>query len=135
MSVTMRVLLFVAALVTLMYVLWKLRKERMPIQASVFWILFAFVIVLLAVFPQIAIQLTRYLGVVSPANFIYLVFIFFAYNRLFVLSTKNAHLEGKIEAMAYTVAMLKKAVEAQGGSPVEGSGAHADRHPDVPADE
>lgn len=136
MSITIRILLFIAALFTLLYVLWKLRKERMPIRVSVFWILFAFIIVLMAIFPQIAIQFTRQLGIISPSNFIYLVFIFFAYIQLFSQSTKISRLENKIESMAYEIAKLKKNQEQKNNECLrEGSHPNANRNPHIPTDQ
>lgn len=111
MSAVIRIVLILSALATLWLVLLRVRKERMRIQDSVFWILFVMASVCLALFPQIAYLVAGVLGVESPVNFIYLVFIFFAYLKLLSLSTKISRLESKNEEMAYAVARLQKRLE------------------------
>ena len=55
MSWSMRILLLLGSVMTAVYVLRKVRKSKMRTEASVFWLLFSVVLVLLGLFPEIAI--------------------------------------------------------------------------------
>ena len=79
----------------------------MRIQDSIFWIIFALIAVLLAIFPQIVYWMTSMLGIESPVNFVYLVFIFLAYIKLFSAVTKISALENKLNVLAYEEALRK----------------------------
>lgn len=105
----------------LAYVLARLRREKMQIQDSVFWILYALGIVLLSLFPQIGTALSSLIGISLPVNFIFLVFIFFSYVKLLSLSAKISQLERKNEELAYAIAKMKLQQE---GAP---SAANAER--------
>ena len=79
MPTMLRILLIVSSLLTVGYILSRIHKAKMRIQDSIFWIIFALIAVLLAIFPQIVYWMTSMLGIESPVNFVYLVFIFLAY--------------------------------------------------------
>lgn len=118
MSDVIRLLLIFSSAATLVLVFSRVRKERMRVQDALFWVLFVLASLLLAVVPQIAYWVAHILGVESPVNFIYLVFIFFAYLKLLSLSTKIARLESKNEDMAYVVATLRKRLEEEQRAPI-----------------
>jgi len=118
MSAVIRLVLILSSVATLVLVLSRVRKERMRVQDALFWVLFVLASLLLAVFPRIAYWVAGILGVASPVNFIYLVFIFFAYLKLLSLSTKIARLESKNEDMAYVVAALRKRLDEEHATPI-----------------
>ena len=105
MPLMLRILLIVSTIWTSSYILRGIRKSQLSIQDSIFWIVFSLVVFLLAVFPQIAIGMTQMLGFVSPANFIFLVFIFTLYIKLFATSRKISVLENKIKKLSYELAL------------------------------
>lgn len=104
----LRILLIISAVFTVYYILKRINKEKMKIQNAVFWILFSVIVLILAIVPQIVIQMTKWLGVASPVNFVFLVFIFFAYIKLFSVSAKLSTLEDKIGTLACEEALKRK---------------------------
>ena len=117
-----RILLIVSAIWTAYYILRGIRKSQLSIQDSIFWIVFSVVAFLLAVFPNVAIGMTQLLGFVSPANFIFLVFIFILYIKLFSTSQKISVLENKIKKLGYELA-LKNMEERDGKDQIKGTDA------------
>ena len=107
MPTMLRILLIVSSLLTVGYILSRIHKAKMRIQDSIFWIIFALIAVLLAIFPQIVYWMTSMLGIESPVNFVYLVFIFLAYIKLFSAVTKISALENKLNVLAYEEALRK----------------------------
>lgn len=118
----LRILLIVSAIWTAYYILRGIRKSQLSIQDSIFWIVFSVVAFLLAVFPNVAIGMTQLLGFVSPANFIFLVFIFILYIKLFSTSQKISVLENKIKKLGYELA-LKNMEERDGKDQIKGTDA------------
>lgn len=83
MSIVLRVVLLLGALLVMYFVVRKLRKAQIEALDSVFWLFFAFSFVVLAAFPQAAFWLSSLLGFESPANFVFLyVIVLLLYREL-----------------------------------------------------
>ena len=72
MSVGLRLFLLAVSLLAGAVVLARIRKSKMQIEDSVFWVLCALLFILLAAFPPILYKLTELFGVQSPANLLFL---------------------------------------------------------------
>jgi hypothetical protein len=75
MSVSFRIFLLAAASLSFISVVKNVRKSRLIISECIFWFLFSFAIVLLAIFPGIAEKLSELLSIMSPVNLVYLIII------------------------------------------------------------
>lgn len=111
MGITLRVLLLVASVLTSIWILYKIRKNGVKQEDALFWIVFAVMLALLGIFPQISYVMCSYLGVQSPANFVFLVIIALLLEKIFTLSIKTSLLENKIEIMAAELAIRCKDME------------------------
>ena len=111
MSDTLRVLLFFAALATGGWILWKIRKLQVKMQDAIFWMIFAVILCVLGVFPEACYWLTERLGIMSPANLIFLVIIFLLMEKVFTLSIIVSQLEEKISVLSAEVALRSEAAE------------------------
>lgn len=105
MSLALRLLLLIGALWMAVYILRKIRKAQMQIDDALFWIVTAFMFVLLGIFPGIAIAASDLLGVQSPANLVFLVVIFLLLFKLFSLTRKVSVLEHKLRSFAQRYAL------------------------------
>ena len=63
MSVSLRILLIVAAVITVIWILKKIRKSKVKMEDAIFWLVFSGVLLVLAVFPQISFWLSKLLGI------------------------------------------------------------------------
>ena len=52
---------------------------------AIFWIFFAAILLLLAIFPEISYELCRIFGIMSPSNLVFLVIIFLLYWLVFLV--------------------------------------------------
>lgn len=111
MSVTLRVILLVAALFTAGWILYKMRKFKVKMEDSIFWVIFAGILCLLGLFPQISYVLTDLLGIISPANLIFLIIIFLLIEKVFTLSIIVSQMEEKITVLSAEVALRAHSVE------------------------
>ncbi len=111
MSFYLRIILIVAAVVSYIYVIHKIRKSQMKIENAIYWIMLSGVILLLSIFPQIVIWMASLIGVESPVNLLYLLMIFFIMWKVFSLTVKISQLENKINILTEELAIWKKLEE------------------------
>ncbi|MBE6121258.1 MAG: DUF2304 domain-containing protein [Solobacterium sp.] len=105
MTPAFRILLILAAVLSFMFMISNIRRSRLRISDSIFWFLFAALLILLAVFPQIAYFFGGLLGIISTVNLVFLVIIALLLFRVFTLTLRVSELDGKIEELAQTIAL------------------------------
>lgn len=108
MTLQMRILLFLGALGTLIYIMKKIRKNRVDIDHAIFWILFSGVLVLVSIFPKVITWAASVLGFLSPANMVFLVIIFLLIIKLFSITLKLSALENKIRTLTQHIAITEE---------------------------
>jgi len=101
----LRLLLIVGSLFMVSFVLRRIRKSRMHMEDSVFWIFLAVVLVVLSIFPGIVEAAAGWIGVQSPANLVFLVVLFLLLYKLFSLVGKVAMLQRKLTQLAQRYAL------------------------------
>lgn len=111
MSDTLRLLLFVAAIVTGGWILYKIRKLQVKMQDAIFWVIFAAILFILGIFPEVCYWLTDRLGIMSPANLIFLVVIFLLMEKVFTLSIVVSQLAEKVSVLSAEIALRSNAAE------------------------
>ena len=111
MSVGLRIFLLAAALLAGAVVLTRIRKAKMQIEDSVFWVLSALLFILLAAFPPLLYRLTDFFGVQSPANLLFLLVIAILFMKVFSLSLKVSLLEEKLSSLAQSEALRERFAE------------------------
>lgn len=122
MSIYLRVILILMSVLATVYALRQIRKSQMKIENAIFWFLFVVVILILSIFPEIAMILARLLGIESPVNLIYLAMIFLLIVKVFSQSVKFSQMEHKIGILTAEIAILRNKLE---GKDDEKSGDHS----------
>ena len=107
MSWSMRILLLAGSVITAIYVLRKVRKSKMRTEDSVFWLLFSAVLVLLGLIPEIAMRVSQWVGIQSPANLVFLVVIFLLIIKLFLMDHQISRLHNQLTHVAQHIAIEK----------------------------
>ena len=92
MSDTLKGLLIIASVLTVGWILRKIRKNKVKMEDAIFWIFFAAILLLLA-----------------PSNLVFLVIIFLLVEKIFTLSIIVSQLEDKIGVLSAEVALRSKA--------------------------
>ena len=111
MSGTLRALLLVAAVVTAAWILYKIRKLKVKMEDAIFWMIFAGILCVMGMFPQLTYWLTDKVGILSPANLVFLVVIFLLVEKVFTLSILVSQLEEKVSVLSAEVAVRSHAAE------------------------
>lgn len=105
MSNTLRYLLLAAAIITAIWILRKIRKLKVKMEDAIFWIVFAVFLAVLGIFPQLTYWATEKIGLMSPANLIFLVVIFLLIEKVFTLSLLVSQLEEKVTTLSAELAL------------------------------
>ncbi len=99
MPVVLRVILFVSSLLSFLFVVRSLRKAKVQIYDTTFWIILSALFVVLSIFPQIAIGLAELIGIQSPINLVFLIIIFFLLGHCFIQSLRFSNLEDRFNRL------------------------------------
>lgn len=105
MSIVLRVVLMIVSILTFMIMVRKIRHAKVQIENSLFWIVFAALLLLLAFFPDLATYAAQLLGIATPANFIFLFVIFVLLVHQFYNTTKISQLENKLKELTQELAV------------------------------
>ena len=105
MSLLLRGVLIAASVLTTLLIMRKIRKEKMMIEESLFWIGFSFMLIVFSVFPQIVFKMSEMVGTQSPSNFIFLFIIFVLIVRMFQMSMKISQMEAKFKDLVARIAI------------------------------
>lgn len=107
MTLTLRAVLVLVSLMTLLFVMRKVRSSKIRLEDSMAWILFSGVLFVLSVFPGIFDFLAELAGVYSTVNFVFLFFIFVLLILCFSLNMKVSQMDTKIKELTQLLAIEK----------------------------
>ena len=105
MSTAFRVTLIIVSVFVLIYMCKKVKQEKLQIEYSIFWTLFAIMLVIFSLFPQIADWMA---AVYSTTNFIFLLIIFILLLKCFQLTMDISRLDNKIKELVQKIAIDEK---------------------------
>ena len=93
MTVILRWVLIIVSILLTFFVLRKIRQSKVKIEDSIFWVMFALMMVVFSIFPGLADILSDFVGTYSTSNFIFMFVIFILLVKVFFLSLKISQLE------------------------------------------
>ena len=91
----------------------RIRKTRLQISDSVFWIVLALILIVVAVFPSLITSLATFLGVQSAANFVFLAIIFVLIMKIFFMSMRMSMLDVRIRELAQHIALSEAGIQLE----------------------
>ena len=104
MTLTLRIVLIVACVIASAYTLRKIRKSQLNVDDAFFWIFFSLILLVLGIFPDIAVLCANLLGIEAPSNFVFMVMIFLVLFKLFSvaidISVQKHRLNNLIQRLA-----------------------------------
>ena len=101
----LRAVLLICAVLVLYFIVRKLKMSQIQVLDSVFWLFFSLSLVLLAVFPGIAVFVSRFFGFMAPSNFVFVYVIAVLVMRDFSNTVKIAKLREKVNGLIQEVAL------------------------------
>jgi len=107
MPLSQRIILMIGSLLTLLYFISRIRKDRLKISHSIFWVLFGAVLLVLACIPRALFWVARHLGFQSPSNLVYLIVIFLLVLKLFTTTLRISKLSEQVTALTQALALYQ----------------------------
>lgn len=108
MTVILRCVLIVVSILLTFFVLKKIRQSKVKIEDSIFWVMFALMMVVFSIFPGLADILSDFVGTYSTSNFIFMFVIFILLVKVFFLSLKISQLESRVTELIQQMALDRK---------------------------
>ena len=108
MTLVLRILLLIGALFAMGIVINSVRKSKIRISDSVYWVVSAGILVLFALIPQLAYFFSGLFGFMSPANFVLMLVIVLMLIRIFHQSCAISKLTYKVEQLSTELALRDK---------------------------
>lgn len=107
-TLVFRIVLIVCSLLTSVFMIRKIRDSKLEIDHAVFWLLFALLLIVISIFPQLTIWGAKLLGIYSSTNFIFLAILFIVILKLFSATIEISNLEYRIKELAQKIAIEEK---------------------------
>lgn len=108
MPVVLRIVLIVSSILMLIYMLKKVKKSKVQIEHTIFWIIFGVFLILISLIPQIVYLFAHLLGIQSPANLALVFIIFILLIKQFLMTIEMSQLEIKIRELVEEIALKEK---------------------------
>ena len=104
----LRILLFLGSVVVFTIISQCIRKRRIQLKDGIFWVAFGFLLILVSVFPVLAVWASSILGIQSPSNCVFLILIFLLGCHQFFLTIRISRLEIKNNQLVQNIAIYRK---------------------------
>ena len=105
-SLVFRIALIVCSILTTVFMIKKIRNSKLQIEHAIF--MFAFLLIVISLFPQLTIWGAKLLGIYSSTNFIFLVILFIVIIKLFMATIEISNLEYRIKELSQKIAIDEK---------------------------
>jgi hypothetical protein len=105
MSIILRIILIVLSIITFILCVTSIAKAKMRVANSVVWMLGGIILIIISIFPNLIIGLSNLIGIESPANFVFLVMIFFLLIELFSADKRISELNEKLKNLDHYLAL------------------------------
>lgn len=104
----LRILLFLGSVAVFLVISYCIRKRRIQLKDGVFWIIFSFLLILISIFPVLAVWASSILEIQSPSNCVFLILIFLLGCHQFFLTIRISRLEIKNNQLVQNIAIYRK---------------------------
>ena len=111
MPIVLRVILIASSLAMLAFVIRKVKKSKMQIEYTVFWVLFGVLLLFISLVPQIVYFFAKLIGIQSPTNLVLAFIIFILVIKQFLMTIEISQLEVKIKELVEEISIKDKEKE------------------------
>lgn len=113
MSATLRIVLLLSAVVTVVWILRKIYRCKVKLKDAIFWFCMAALLAVVGIEPQVAYWCAYIIGIQAPVNFIFLFVLALAMEKIFTLSILVSQLEDKVTILSAEVALRSHYTEKE----------------------
>ena len=109
-----RICFIIISIGALIYIIMEVKKNKFSIMASLWWLILALVMVILAIFPSIYNTITNILNIGYKPSLIFIICILFLIFINYRNSKKIAKMEEEIIALGQNNAILEEGIKERG---------------------
>ena len=111
MKISLRMGLTVASILVFVAIALLVSKKKLNIKYSIVWLVWALLLIFMAIFPETFYGISKLLGIELPVNAVFLIMIGLLYGlTLFVYIMISKHNE-EIIKLTYEISVLKKELD------------------------
>lgn len=103
-----RIILIIVSLLTMSFMMRKIRQAKVQIEAAMFWVIVALILVVFSLCPGVADVCARLLGIYSTPNFLFLFMIFLLMVKVFSMTIQVSQMESKQKELVQKIALAQK---------------------------
>ena len=108
MTVIFRVILVIVSILTMAFMMRKIRQAKVQIEAALFWVIMALILVGFSLFPAVADACAHLLGIYSTPNFLFLFMIFLLIVKVFGMTLQMSQMESRQKELVQRIALDQK---------------------------
>ena len=108
MTVIFRVILVIVSILTMAFMMRKIRQAKVQIEAALFWVIMALILVVFSLFPAVADACAHLLGIYSTPNFLFLFMIFLLSVKVFGMTLQMSQMESRQKELVQRIALDQK---------------------------
>ena len=86
----------------------KIRQAKVQIEAALFWVIMALILVVFSLFPAVADACAHLLGIYSTPNFLFLFMIFLLIVKVFGMTLQMSQMESRQKELVQRIALDQK---------------------------
>lgn len=102
---SLSVILIFGSVLTFFFITHYIKKAKIRIEDTIFWIFFCAVLIGISIFPQVPIRLSEMLGFQAPINLVYILIIFILIVNQFYMSVKISQMQIKQKELVQRMAL------------------------------
>ena len=108
MTVIFRGILVIVSILTMAFMMRKIRQAKVQIEAALFWVIMALILVVFSLFPAVADACAHLLGIYSTPNFLFLFMIFLLIVKVFGMTLQMSQMESRQKELVQRIALDQK---------------------------
>ena len=108
MTVIFRVILVIVSILTMAFMMRKIRQAKVQIEAALFWVIMPLILVVFSLFPAVADACAHLLGIYSTPNFLFLFMIFLLIVKVFGMTLQMSQMESRQKELVQRIALDQK---------------------------
>ena len=108
MTVIFRVIMVIVSILNMAIMMRKIRQAKVQIEAALFWVIMALILVVFSLFPAVADACAHLLGIYSTPNFLFLFMIFLLIVKVFGMTLQMSQMESRQKELVQRIALDQK---------------------------
>ena len=111
MNKVLQSILVITTLLFCIFILIVTQKKKLSYRYTLLWLFFGVITLVLAIFPQIIIKITKLIHIAEPTNALFLIYLFFIIVIIFYISIAFSKLFEKVTSLIQENGIMLSKIE------------------------